>query len=78
MGSLNTYPNGKIFNPSYFIRKVAQYTTPDLIAEREVMHQNVDVGQAIEWIEEEYSQRGDPNRISALSSVGGSPGRITR
>ena len=67
--SFNTYRNDKFLNPVYVERVMQKLNVGQLIAERHSIVRDIGDAGTVQWIEELYSDYGDPLRITSLDSI---------
>lgn len=66
---LMTYPNQEYLNPPFVANAIEHYMTGELLAESEAEIVNVGNKSSVSWIEEKYSDKGDPRRVAALDNI---------
>lgn len=61
-----TYPNDAYLHKSVVVGAIQQYLQGDLLGERLATVRNIGEADSVEWLEEKYSDYGDPLKITEL------------
>lgn len=64
-----TYPNDKFLHETFVAQGIQKYLQGDLLAEKEAVVRDIGEADSVSWIEEQYSDYGDPLRRSTLSEI---------